>query len=418
MTDTTALYCLGIMTNSTTPRRRVLVVGLGISGIATAIRLHKLGWEPVLIERAPERRKGGYFIALFGTGKASAERFGVMETLVDRSSPRMETYEIDRAGRRHKGMNFVDAPGAPRPMLRGDMEHCLFSALPRDVEVRFATVPTRIEQDERGVDVTMTHTKSGTATTERFDLVVGADGMRSTVRRLVFGPHEDFLHPLNYMIAACVLRNPVPGYATHEGLVLAEAGRSAWVFPFANHNPTLLLSYRVEDVAAQFRGRPIESLREAYGPEKAGPVLSHLLDEFETADEYLFDSTNHVRMPSWHKGRVVLVGDSAWCLTLYSGMGASTGLAGGELLGNMLEKYPDDMERALSRWEEKLRPFIEDTQRDSLKARALFTPANEAQRIIRGATIRLMGNRLTGPIVKKVMRDRDLKAKMVDIVVQ
>ena len=404
------------MTNSTTPRRRVLVVGLGISGIATAIRLHKLGWEPVLIERAPERRKGGYFIALFGTGKASAERFGVLDTLVDRRSPRMATYEIDRANRRHKGMSFVDAPGAPRPLLRGDMENSLFSALPEDVELRFSTVPTRLEQDAHGADVTMTHTKSGTTTTERFDLVVGADGMRSTVRQLVFGPHEDFFYPLNYMIGACVLRNPVPGYATHEGLVLAESGRSAWVFPFANHNPTVLFSYRVDDVASQFLGRPTESLRKAYGPEKTGPVLSHLLDEFEAADEYLFDSTNQVRMKSWHKGRVVLVGDSAWCLTLYSGMGASSGMAGGELLGNMLEKYPDDVERALSQWEAKLRPFISNMQLHGLKARQLFTPSNEAQRILRGATIRLMSNRLMGPIARRMLGPN--KGMMVDIVAQ
>src|SRR5688572_27461510 len=113
------------MTNSTTPRRRVLVVGLGISGIATAIRLHQLGWEPVLIERAPERRKGGYFIGLFGTGKASARRLGVLDTLVDRNSPLMTTYEIDRAHHRTQGMSFVDAPGAPLPLLRGDVENSL-----------------------------------------------------------------------------------------------------------------------------------------------------------------------------------------------------------------------------------------------------------------------------------------------------
>jgi 2-polyprenyl-6-methoxyphenol hydroxylase-like FAD-dependent oxidoreductase len=402
------------MTHARAHGRRVLVVGLGISGIATAIRLHKLGWEPVVIERAPERRKGGYFVALFGTGKASAERFGVLDTLVDRTSPQMATYEIDRAERRRKGMSFVDAPGAPLPLLRGDIENALFSALPKDLEIRFSTVPTRIEQDGRGVDVTMTHTKSGATTTERFDLVVGADGMRSTVRPLVFGPHEDFLYPLHYMIGACVLRKPVHGYATHEGVILAEAGRSAWVFPFANHNPTVLFSYRADDVASQFRGRPIDSLREAYGPVKPGSVLSQLLDEFESADEYLFDSTNQVRMPRWHEGRVVLVGDSAWCLTLYSGMGASTGLAGGELLGNMLERYPDDVERALSQWEEKLRPFITSMQVRGLKMRSFFTPSNEAQRVLRAATIRLMNNRLTGPLARRMFRDN--KAMMVDIV--
>ena len=404
------------MTTPTTPRRRALVVGLGISGIATALRLHKLGWEPVLIERAPERRKGGYFVGLFGTGQASARRLGVLDSLVDRNSSRIATYEIDRAHHRTQGMSFVDAPGTPLPLLRGDVENALFSALPTDVEIRFATVPTRIEQDGQGADVTLRHTKSGALTTERFELVVGADGMRSTVRRLVFGPHEDFLHPLNYMIAACVLRQPVPGYAPHEGLVLAEAGRSAWVFPFANHNPTVLFSYRVEDVAAQFRGRPIESLREAYGPEQTGSVLSHLLQEFETADESLFDSTNHVRMPRWHQGRVVLVGDSAWCLTLYSGMGVSTGLAGGELLGDMLERHPDDLERALTQWEHKLRPFVENLQRDSLKSRQFFTPANETQRVVRAMSLRLMSHRLTGPLFRKVMRDRDFKAKQVDIV--
>lgn len=404
------------MTTSATHGRRVLIVGLGISGIATALRLHRIGWEPVIIERAPERRKGGYFIGLFGTGQASAERLGVLEAMGNRRHPQSMTYEVDRADRRGKGLSFADLPGEPRMLLRGDIENALFDALPEPVEIRFSTAPTRIEQGDRGVDVTTTHTKTGATVTERFDLVVGADGMRSTVRKLVFGPHEDFLYPLKYMIGATILSKPIRGYTPHDGLVMAEAGRSAWVFPFANHNPGVLFSYRVDDVDAQLRRPPIESLRKAYGPEPAGPLLSQLLDEFEAADESLFDSVNQVRMNRWHKGRVVLVGDSAWCLTLYSGMGASTGLAGGELLGNVLQKYPDDVGRALVAWEEKLRPFIASLQLDGLKMRQIFTPSGEAQRLLRAAFLRLASTPVTRPIFRRLTGNDHLKT--LDIVAQ
>ncbi|WP_438022415.1 FAD-dependent monooxygenase [Sorangium sp. So ce233] len=404
------------MTTSATHGRRVLIVGLGIAGIATALRLHRAGWEPVIIERAPERRKSGYFIALFGTGQASSRRLGVLEAMGNRKHPQTKTYEVDRANRRRKGMTFADVPGEPRMLLRGDVENALFNALPEQVEIRFSTVPTGMDPGDRGVGVTTTHTKTGETVTEHFDLVVGADGMRSTVRKLVFGPHEDFLYPLNYMIGAAILSEPVRGYHLHDGLVLAETGRSAWVFPFADHNPGVLFSYHVDDIDAQFRRTPIESLRKAYGPEPEGPVLRQLLDDFAAADEYLFDSVNQVRMNRWHKGRVVLVGDAAWCLTLYSGMGASTGMAGSELLGNMLEKYPDDVGRALVAWEEKLRPFIASLQADGLRMRALFTPSGEAQRILRAAFVRLASSPVTRPIFRRLTINDQLK--MRDIVAQ
>ncbi|MDC0668581.1 FAD-dependent monooxygenase [Nannocystis radixulma] len=392
------------MTNSaTTRRRRVLVVGLGISGIATALRLHRLGWEPVIIERAAGRRRGGYAVALFGTGVASATRLGVLDAVGNRLGPPVQTFEIDRSGRRRKGMGLPDLPGGPRLVLRGDVENALYSALPADLEIRFATSPVAIAQDERGVDVTMSNSATGATTSERFDLVVGADGLRSTVRKLVFGPHERFMHPMNYMIGACVLSRPIHGHATSDGLVMAEAGRSAWVFPFVNHNPTVLFSYRVDDVAGQFRRPAIDSVRAAFAPEPAGPVLSQLFDDYAAADERLFDSVEQVRMERWHEGRVVLLGDAAWCLTLYSGMGASTGMAGGELLGNMLEKHPDDLRRALFEWEAKLRPFTASLQQTAMTMRQLFTPSGELQRILRAAIIRL-SNSPVAPIFKRLVR--------------
>jgi 2-polyprenyl-6-methoxyphenol hydroxylase-like FAD-dependent oxidoreductase len=398
-----------------TQRPRALVVGLGIAGIATAVRLRQVGWEPVLLERAAERRSGGYFIVLFGAGRAAARRLGALDGIGDRSGPGLVAYEVNRAGRRHRGIGFADLPEPPRSVLRSDVEQGLFAVLPGDVEIRYSTVPTHIAQDETGAQVTLRDTTSGTTVTERFDLVVGADGMRSTVRELVFGPHRDHLDPLDYMIGATLLDGPVDGFAQHEGLVLAEPGRSVWTFPFRNHPPSLLFSYRTEDIDGEFTRPPIESIRAAFGPQPAGPLLESLLTRFDQSrNDVLFDSVHQVKMPQWHRGRVVLVGDAAWCLTLYSGMGASSGIAGGDLLGTMLHRHRDDVAGALRAWEARMRPFIEQQQRGALMMRTLFTPHDRRQQIQRATMLRLRHAPVVGRFIGRIMAG-NTKLKDVDV---
>ncbi|MBX6766802.1 MAG: FAD-dependent monooxygenase [Actinomadura rubrobrunea] len=233
-------------------RKRCLVVGLGISGIAAAVRLRQIGWEPVIVERAPGRRTGGYFVVLFGAGRAAARRLGFADAIPDRTVPGGRTYIVNRNGDRKPGLSFGDIPGAPPMMLRGDVEQAAFNALPDDVEIRYATRPVKIEQDESGAYVTLEH--GGTTATERFDLVVGADGLRSTVRRLVFGPDEADLHRLGFMIAALALPRPLDGVSPRDGISLFEPGRAMWLFPFADRPQGLLFSYRVDDVDEQFTG--------------------------------------------------------------------------------------------------------------------------------------------------------------------
>ncbi|PZG32035.1 FAD-dependent oxidoreductase [Spongiactinospora gelatinilytica] len=395
----------------TSGRGRALVVGLGIAGLATALRLRRVGWEPVLIERAPERRSSGYFVMLFGTGVTSARRLDVLEAIGNRSSPALASYEVDRAGRRTPGLSPAGLPGKPRVLMRGDIEQALFSELPDDVEIRYATVPTQITQDDSGAEVTLRNTASGDTVTERFDLVVGADGMRSTVRELVFGPQR-YLHPLNYMIGATVADGPVEGFGLNDGVVLAEPGRSVWAFAFRDHGPGLLFSYRTNDIDAEFGQPAIESIRAAFGPQRPGRLLENLFTAFDNAPEHLFDSVNQVRMPRWHRGRVVLVGDSAWCLTLYSGMGASSAIAGGELLGTLLRRHSADIPGALRAWEARMRPFIHKEQSGVLAMRTLFTPHDRREQFRRTLMIRLMRNRVTGPAMGRII---DMSNKEFDV---
>jgi 2-polyprenyl-6-methoxyphenol hydroxylase-like FAD-dependent oxidoreductase len=404
------------MDKNTTSRQRALVVGLGITGIASAVRLHRAGWDVVVLEKAPERRRGGYFIALFGTGLAAAERLGFADAVPDRVAADSVNYDVDRTGRRRRGVSYTDLFGGSRLVLRGDIEDAAFTALPDQVEIRYSTAPTVLNQHLDRVDVEIRDLTTETTTVEQFDLVVGADGLRSTVRRLAFEPKQSPIHRLNYMIAAYSLPEPVPGYRLQDGLTMAEAGRSAWVFPFADRPPAVLLSYRTDDVDAEFTRPAIDSLRAAYGPEPTGSTLGWLLDQFEKAPDHLFDSAEQVHLDHWHRGRVVLVGDAAWCLTVYSAMGASTGLAGADLLGTMLERHPHDVPRALQDWEDHLRPFIDHHLGSALSMRSFFTPGNRAELLLRSVMIRLARLPIAGRLlVKRRTNSAGARMKSLDI---
>ena len=362
--------------------RRALIVGLGISGMATALRLHQIGWAPVIVERAAARRTGGYFVGIFGSGRSAAERLGVALHLHDRR-PTGVAYDYDRLGNRRVGMSFADLPGEAWAALRGDVEAAAFQALPDDMEIRYCAVPTKIDQHDGSVSVTLTNNADGAVTTEEFDLVVGADGLGSTVRALVFGPHEKNVRRLNHIIATFELPGKLSDLALEDGAWLMEPGRSLIVYPFSDHLPTALLSYHTDDVDAEFTEPPATRLRKAYGPQPLGRLLSEVLEAFESTDEYLFDSVEQVHMDSWHDGPVVLVGDAAWCETLYSGLGVSSALAEPDLLGTMLDRYPDDLNRALIEWERTLRPFIDAYQQFGVRQRFFFTPDNRVELLFR-----------------------------------
>ncbi|GAA2207335.1 FAD-dependent monooxygenase [Nonomuraea monospora] len=370
--------------------RRALVVGLGIAGMSAAIGLRQAGWQPVIVERAPQRRTGGYFVGLMPEGRQAAADLGIASHLHTRNPPGGgKAWSLTRRGAREPGLGFLHQPGDPAAVVRGDIEAALWQGLHEDetgIDLRFATKP--VEIDDTGTDVRVLLEDAGGWYRESFDLVVGADGLRSSVRRTVFGPHEHYMTDWAAMICAFQLQEQVPSFARADSIISARAGRGALVFGFADRPPTALLTYRTEDVEKQFTGSRLDRLRAAFSG-MDDPVVRHALDALEQAPEFLFDSVHQVKMPRWSRGRVVLVGDAAWCLNLYSGMGATFALLGGAELGRALRDNPGDLSAALAAWESRLRPSVTRHQRLARVKRQLFVPSNRPAEAVRSVVVRL-----------------------------
>ena len=209
------------------------------------------------------------------------------------------------------------------------------------------------------------------------------------------------------------LPGPLSDLHQDDGATLMEPNRSMWIFPFADSPPTVLLNYHTDDVDAEFTQPPAERVRAAFGPEPTGRALGEALDALDTADDLLFDSVEQVHIDSWHRGRVVLVGDSAWCVTLYAGMGVTTGMSGADLLGTMLERHPANVAHALAEWERTLRPHLEVFQDNGIQQRAFFVPATGFEL----ATRKVMTGGMRIPVVSSLLgqlRARDKAGQLKD----
>ncbi|MBB5803222.1 2-polyprenyl-6-methoxyphenol hydroxylase-like FAD-dependent oxidoreductase [Saccharothrix ecbatanensis] len=379
--------------------KRALVVGAGISGMATALRLSQVGWEPLVVERSPTRRTGGYFTVFMADGFEPSRRLGVIDGIRDRADPQGRFLEMDRRGRLVPGMN----PAAMMPMdpsytvLRGDVEKALYDALRPRAEIRFGVEPLALRLGRDHVEVDLTD-----GVTERFDLVVGADGMHSTIREQVFGPEDLYRRDFNHVVAACLLDRPLPWLRAGDNLLVVDTRRSVAVQVFRDHDPVAMFMYCHPWPAAEIRKRPAAALREVYG-DFAGPVVPDLLDALERAESTLFDQISQIHLSSWSRGRVVLVGDSAWSLTLYSGFGSSLGIAGGELLGTLLAEHGDDVAAALGTWEHRLRPVVTKHQKSAHFAKNFLLPPSSPARLLRRAVVRTAASRAGGKLFQALL---------------
>ncbi|GAA3211271.1 FAD-dependent monooxygenase [Dactylosporangium siamense] len=326
-----------------------------MAGLATALRLGRDGWETVVVERAPRRRTGGYVVNLIGPGYDAAERLGLLPALEARNLGLFTTVLVRADGRVKLTVPAEVAAAAlgdrAVSVFRGDLESVLFDAV--DTDIRFGTTVAALSEGPDAVDVVLSD-----GTTVTADLLVGADGVHSATRSAVFG--DGSRHDLPYVVAAF---NIPGGDKDRTATTFIGPGRTAALIDLGQDRSSAFFAYRCQNAETALRDGPVAALEEAFGDLGGGvpDALRHLARDPASA---YFDAVSQVVMPQWSTGRTVLVGDAAWCVTVFAGHGATLALAGADQLGDALKDALKDAPKGALN--DRLKDGLTDTLTDAL----------------------------------------------------
>ncbi|GAA2342479.1 FAD-dependent monooxygenase [Saccharopolyspora halophila] len=352
---------------------KILVSGGGAAGLCAGIDLARAGHAVEIVERADHLRVNGSPIDVRGDALEAAERMGILDAVRERRITMTErTKFVDRSGTTVASLatQEINESSEDIELPREDLMTVLRQALPEPVDLRFAeSIATLVDHGDR-VAVTFA---SGRETS--YDVVIGADGAHSAVRRLVFGPEEEFSEPLGVYVAIADAPGQAMSGGARESEILNLPGRMAGV-----------ARYRDEALAIfEFRSEPIDHdhhdlavqkriLTEAFTGIEDWKV-PELLETAKSDPELYFDAIAQIHMPTWHLGRVVLIGDAAHCATPMAGRGTSLALLGAWTLAEELGRHGDDVEAAFSAYEQRERPRAAAAQEFAHGGADLVVPA-------------------------------------------
>ncbi|BBX32839.1 hypothetical protein MMAG44476_08516 [Mycolicibacterium mageritense DSM 44476 = CIP 104973] len=380
---------------------KVAISGAGVAGPALAYWLHRTGHEPTLIERAPQFRTGGYVIDFWGVGYRVAQRMG-LEAAIRSAGYQVQTLRSVGPDGRARSSLSVDGfrhatDGKLTSLARGDLAAIIYSTIADDVETIFDDSITAIDEHTDGARVSFERMQD-----RDFDLVIGADGLHSTVRRLAFGPGAE--HYLGCWVAACV----VEGYRPRDELVYvtySRPGRSAARFALRDDRTLFLFVFR--------SGRDrhpggLDAHKALLWREFAdeGWECKPMLAAVDDADDLYFDVVSQVRLDRWSQGRVALIGDAAGCVSLLAGEGTGLAITAAYVLAGELLCARGDYRRAFGAYEKLMRPLVEAKQRSAEKLIPVFAPKTElgirlGQLVMRALNVVPLGDRL----VARTLRD-------------
>ena len=355
---------------------KIAISGAGIAGPTLAHWLLRTGHEPTLIEESADFRAGGYVIDFWGVGYDVAEKMGILPEVLERGYDVREVRLVTESGAKAAGFNADVFRRMTHDrytsLARGDLAETIFNTVKDKAETLFGETITALEETRAGVSVSL---KSGG--TRDFDLVVGADGLHSNVRRLVWGEEAGFERPVGFHAAAF----ECPAYPHRDEDVYvsyAKPGLSISRFAMRDNRTLCLFIFEDERMTGPLPHDAATRkaiLHDIFG--RMGWEAREMLDAMDDTAEVYFDRVSQSTVPGWSKGRTVLVGDAAACPSLLAGEGTGLGMTEAYVLAGELHAHGTDFAAAFQPYEAKLRPFLEEKQKSALAFASSFAPKTE-----------------------------------------
>jgi 2-polyprenyl-6-methoxyphenol hydroxylase-like FAD-dependent oxidoreductase len=352
----------------------ILISGAGIAGLTAAYWLRQYGFKPTIVERAPSLVIGGYKIDVRGTALEVLRQMDALDAVDAASTKMLGAKLVDRDGNvigELSGDQFGHRVGDDLEIVRGTLCEILL-ATAQGVDVIYGDVIESIAESPDGADVTFQ-----TGEPRRFDLVIGADGLHSNVRRIVFGDEAQFLRNLGMYL--CVYS--VPNYLDLDRTEMqySEVGRIAQIWATRDDpNAKACFGFTVPggQVDLHDRAQQEDAIKNRYAGIRW--EVPRLLEMMPAATDWYFDVAAQVDLPEFARGRVALAGDAGYCASPMSGQGSSLALIGAYVLAGELAAASGDHAAAFAEYIRVMRPFITTNQQLGIESSKFMTQDPEA----------------------------------------
>jgi 2-polyprenyl-6-methoxyphenol hydroxylase-like FAD-dependent oxidoreductase len=340
---------------------QVLVSGASVAGTTVAYWLAQHGHSVTVVERYPGLRPGGQAIDVRGPALTVLERMMLRAAADQRRTRIRGASVVDRDGNELS----QDTESTPTggliaspdiELLRDDLIELLYEATQLKVEYLFDDSIAALQDDGAAVAVAFER-----AAARDFDLVIGADGLHSNVRELVFGPEEQFIDRLGTHAAIFT----VPNFLDLDYWQTWHYGDSTMAGIYSARNNTearAMVGFMDTDLQIDYRDTEAQLAELERRMADDGWVRAQLLQYMRNAPDFYFDEMSQIKMDRWSKGRVALVGDAGYCCSPLSGQGTSVALLGAYILAGELQAAGGDYEKGFTSYQAEFQDYVKRNQ--------------------------------------------------------